>query len=249
MNISVIKTNVIQPSVQQLTDVLDEHILKLEENSVVAISSKIVSLCEGSVVRTKSATKDQLVKQNAQYYLNRSASKYYAMLTITHNTLIGSAGIDESNCADHYVLWPKNPLNDAKLIASYLRTTHNIQNVGVLIVDSISRPLRIGIIGTSIAHWGFNELNSYIGAKDIFGKTMHTSSVNVAECLATSAVFAMGEGAEQTPIAIMTEIENITFNSNLGNSCYIAPPTTVQDDVYAPMLLSVKWRKNDSKMI
>lgn len=171
------------------------------------------------------------------------------MLTIAHNTLIGSAGIDESNCDGYYVLWPKNPLSDAKVIASFLKNKFSLQNVGVIIVDSTSRPLRRGIIGTSIAHWGFQELNSYIGTKDIFGKTMQIARVNVAECLATSAVFAMGEGAEQTPIAIVKDIDNITFSGAVGGSCYDDKAIPVQDDVYAPLLMSVKWHKNDSKVV
>lgn len=76
MNISVIKTNVIYPSVKLLTDIIDTHITTLEEKSVVAISSKIVSLCEGSVIDSSTTTKDALVEQHAQYYLDRIISKY-----------------------------------------------------------------------------------------------------------------------------------------------------------------------------
>jgi len=166
--------------------------------------------------------KTLLIISESQKYIARSESQYNAIITIVHNTLMLAAGIDESNSDGMYVLWPKNPLKTAQTIYEFLANKFNTNNFGVLIVDSTSRPLRIGTIGTSLAHWGFKELNNYIGSKDLFGKEMKVSQSNIAESLATAAVATMGEGNEQTPLAIISDIPFVNFNKNSGTSCYNA---------------------------
>ena len=97
MNIQPIKTSIIYPSSINLIELIDTYITDVPENSVIAISSKIVSLCEGSVCNPEHTTKDTVIQQSAQLYLDRSVSKYHALLTITHHTLMLAAGVDESN--------------------------------------------------------------------------------------------------------------------------------------------------------
>ena len=71
MNIKPIKTHKIQPN-ENLFEILDKYLPKLEEKSVVAISSKIVGICEGRVVKIskdKKQQKETLIKQEADFYL------------------------------------------------------------------------------------------------------------------------------------------------------------------------------------
>ena len=244
MNIHPIKTSVIYPSSINLIELIDTYITDVPENSVIAISSKIVSLCEGSVRDPEHTTKDTVIQQSAQLYLDRSVSKYNALLTITHHTLMLAAGVDESNSNGLYVLWPKNPLLSAQEVMAFIKHKFKRTNIGIIVVDSTSRPLRIGSIGTSLAHAGFLELNDYIGTDDLFGKTMAVSQANVAECLATTAVLAMGEGAEQTPIAVISGLRNITFDSSAAGTCYNQPASTISDDIYAPLIMNANWHNS-----
>jgi F420-0:gamma-glutamyl ligase len=71
------------------------------------------------------------------------------------------------------------------------------------------------------------------------------TKVNVADALAGAAVLVMGESNEQTPLAVITDIPFVQFQSrnptNIElNSLHIA----IEDDVYAPLLTSVHWKKN-----
>lgn len=244
MNIRAIKTNVIHPSKQSLIHIIDSYIQDVSEKTVLAVSSKVVSLCEGSVYNPTDFTKDDIIRRSAEVYLDRSASKYNSMLTITHNSLMLAAGVDESNSDGMIVVWPKNPLKIAQDITTFIKNKYTINDFGVVIVDSTSRPLRIGSIGTSLAHTGFLELNDYIGKSDLFGKTMTVSQANVAECIATAAVLAMGEGAEQTPLSLFSNIENITFDAQAYGTCFQKSSTFIDDDIYAPLLNSIKWQSS-----
>jgi len=58
MHTQAIKTEPILPNRTNLLEVIDKNIVGLQNNSIVAISSKIVSLCESSVERADLNDKD-----------------------------------------------------------------------------------------------------------------------------------------------------------------------------------------------
>ena len=52
----------------------------------------------------------------------------------------------------------------------------SLKNVGVIITDSRTTPLRWGVTGFSIAYSGFEPLKNYIGTKDILEKDLSSQS-------------------------------------------------------------------------
>lgn len=244
MKISAIKTNKILPGKKTLFQVLDRYVPSLPERSVLVVTSKIIAICEGSVVRMEDADKDDLIKQESTYYLPRDQNKYNVSLTITRNNLVATAGIDESNANGHYVLWPKNLQKSANEIRSYLKKRFKLKNVGVLISDSRTTPLRWGVTGIAIGHSGFAALNNYIGKPDIFGRMIEHTMVSVVDALAAAAVYVMGESNEQTPLAVVEDIPSITFqNRNPSDKELKKKAIALEDDLYAALLTSVKWKK------
>jgi F420-0:gamma-glutamyl ligase len=167
------------------------------------------------------------------------------MFTITKNSLMLSAGIDESNSDGNFVLWPKNPLQTAKSIHYLITQKLNIRDFGVIIADSTSKPFRLGTTGLSLAHWGFKELNNYIGNNDLFGRTITVSKANVAEGIASAGVLVMGEGSEQTPLALATQLDFVKFNNKYGGTCYNNAPNSYTKDLYEPFWKAVKWNKGE----
>ena len=244
MKITPVKTHKITTKDTDLFLILDKYLPKLKEGSVVAITSKIVAICEGRLVDPKSIDKDELVKQEAEVYLPRSMSKYNFLLTLKRNMIIASSGIDESNANGLYVLWPENPQETANTIREYLQEKFNIKNVGVVITDSRTSPLRWGVTGIALAHSGFSALNNYIGKKDIFKNPLRVTMANVADGLAAASVLSMGEGAEQTPMAVT---ENVPFVEFQGRNPTVKElkqlRIELKDDIYAPMLTGVKWKR------
>jgi dihydrofolate synthase / folylpolyglutamate synthase len=54
----------------RLSEVLDKHLTGLEEGSVLAITSKIVGICEGQIVPIGSIEINELVKRESDYFLD-----------------------------------------------------------------------------------------------------------------------------------------------------------------------------------
>lgn len=246
MLVKTVKTRALIPPKDDLLSVIKESILNLKENSIIVVTSKVVSIWEGRCVKISAVkSKDDLIKQEADLYLDKEASKYDVMLTIKNNILIPTAGIDESNADDHYILWPENPFLSAKKIYDFIKKQYGLKAFGIIISDSHTTPLRTGIIGIGIAYYGFNPLRNYIGKKDIFGRELKMSQTNIADSLATAAVYAMGEGAEQMPLAVIEDAGDIKFTDSPVKKDLLR--IDIKEDIYYPVLKSVKWKKRNKK--
>lgn len=244
MNINSVHTRAVTTGAISLTELLDESISELTDGSIVVITSKVVSLCENAVVPMDSANREDLIVQEADYYLPKTLSRYGHHFSIKYNTLIASAGIDESNGDGQYVLWPRDPWETANECRKYLKECFGVTNVGVIISDSTCQPLRLGTIGISIAHSGFKALRNYIDQPDIFGRPFDVSRANIANGLASAAVVAMGEGAEQTPIAVLSDMSFVEFEDTAVSADEIAElNVSLDEDLFAPFLTAVEWKK------
>lgn len=247
MKAQAYKTDKIKPN-DNLFDILDKNLPALKENSILAVTSKIVSICENNVIPVDKVDKTDLIYQEADKYLKKDESKYGFVLTIKNNILIPTAGIDESNGQNNYILWPKDPYKSANEIRKYLKNKFGLKNFGVIITDSKTTPLRWGTTGVAIAYSGLKPLNDYIGKKDIFGKEMRVTKANIMDALAVTAVLVMGEGSEQTPLAIIEETPFVQFCDNNPSKKEIKSLTIdINDDLYGPILTSVDWHTSQPK--
>ena len=243
MKIHSIKTHRIEKN-ESIFEILDQYVTSLAENSVLAITSKILSLTQGKVVDKDKADKYKLIRQESDAILETDHNPYGFHLTLKNGILIPSAGIDESNVNNVYVLYPENIQLAAAEIWEHLKSKHNIQNLGILITDSHTTIMRCGVTGIALGWCGFEPLYSYVGKSDLYENPLRVTQLNIVDALAVTAVFVMGEGNEQTPLAILSDIPKITFQDR--------PPTSeeeislsipMEDDLYAPLLQSVKWVK------
>lgn len=243
MNLSAIQTHAIKAG-ESLIEILDRYITTLEEDTIVAITSKVVSLCQGKVIpKQQVESKEALIQQEADAILEDENRPYGLYLTLKQNLLIPSAGIDESNGEGVYILYPEAVQETAATIWQHLKTKHHLKQVGVLITDSHTTPLRRGVTGIALGWCGFEPLYSYIGKPDIFGAPLRVTQINILDALAASAVFVMGEGAEQTPLVKIQQALKIQFTKQ--------PPSpeteasviiSMQEDIYAPLLRQAPWR-------
>ena len=224
-----------------LLESLPDH---MQENSVVVVTSKIIAICEGRVAEDTEEERDRLVEEEADYYLPRHSNKYDFCISIKNHTFSATAGIDRSNGNGQLVLWPKDPQKAVNSIREFLVGHFGVKNLGVMTTDSRTSPLRWGVTGTSLAHSGFAALKSYIGKPDIFGRPLHFEKLNIAESLAASAVTVMGEGDEQTPLAVIEDVPFVTFvDRNPTQEELDSLQIELEDDVFYPLLTSVNWKK------
>lgn len=243
MQVIAIKTDRVQANSTSLLKLLDTFVTDFSEGSILLITSKVVSLCEGRVLPIESSNKNELIKKESDFYLPGELSKYGYHFSIVRNTLIAAAGIDESNGGGNFVLWPKDPQQTANDVRVYLKERFNLKKVGVIITDSTCMPLRRGTHGIALGYSGFRALNDYIGKPDLFGRPFDVSQASVAEGLAASGVLAMGEGKEQTPVAIISDVPFVHFqdrNPTADELAYINMDR--KDDLFEPFLSSVDWQ-------
>lgn len=236
MLVEAIKTHRIECG-ENLEQIIDKYVTNINERTILVITSKIISICQGRTVAKGSITKEELIQQEADLVI-KSNNIYGIHLTIKNNILIPSAGIDESNGDNVYILYPENVQAVAESIWNYLRKKHQLKNLGILISDSHTTPMRRGVTGIALGWCGFAPLHSYIGKPDLYGHPLRVTQINILDSLATSAVFLMGEGSEQTPIAKIINAPKIEFVD--------LPPTTEEiesitihpeEDLYAPIFI------------
>jgi F420-0:gamma-glutamyl ligase len=194
-----------------------------------------------------SIDKQQLVKQESDYFLDLSLSKYNLSFSVVRGSLIPMAGIDESNGNGNYILWPKGPQKSAGEVRQYLKKRFSLKNVGVIITDSTARPLHYGTEGVGIGYSGFAPSNSYIGKPDLFGRDLKVSISNILDALAAAAVVVMGEGNEATPLAIINDLPFVKFQDREPTpkeleGFYLKH---MEDDLFGPFLKNAPWRKGE----
>lgn len=247
MIVRPIKTDKILPGAQDIFAILDKAIIELGERSVIVITSKILALCENRVEPTEGTDKEALIKRESDYYLPSSISRYGYHFTITRKTLISVAGIDESNSGgDYYVLWPKDPQKSANDIRRYMMSKFGLKELGVIITDSTSMPMRRGTLGIPIGYSGFKATNNYVGTPDLFGRDFTVSHGGIAIGLAAAGVVAMGEGTEQTPIAIIEDFPLVRFQDRDPTQEELDEFYIDQnEDLYEPFIGKADWQTGD----
>lgn len=246
MKVIALRTPRLSSNSGTIYEVLDNALPHLEEGSVIAITSKIISICEGNVVPKTETDKQQLVEQHSDLYLSAKLSKYGHQFTITNNTLIPMAGVDESNGEGNYILWPRDAQKSANDIRTYLAEKYELKKIGVLITDSTCQPLRKGTLGIALAHSGFLALRNYIGKPDLFGRPFGVTEANISGGLAATAVLAMGEGAEQTPLCLISDLTSIDFQSRVPTPQELAQISiSLEDDLFAQFLKAADWEKGN----
>ena len=246
MIVQTVKTKTLVPPKDDLLEAISASIASLEEKSIFVVTSKVVSIWQGKCVPMTSTTKDELVAQEADLYLPRNmVPGAWCMHTIKNNVFIPSAGIDESNAHGHYILWPDNLQKTAKELWQWLRKKYNVKDLGVIITDSHAIPLRRGVLGISLAHYGFVPLKDYRDEKDLFGRPFKMTQTNIADGLSAAAVTVMGEGSESTPICIIKDVPWVTFvlQPQVSRKPFSSFEIKTDEDLYYPLFASVSWKK------
>lgn len=200
MKIKAVKTSLFHEG-DDLSGFIIVHLPRLAEKAILVITSKIVALSQGRTVDPQKISWEKLIKKESQWVIPTK----YCYLTLKEGMIAPNAGIDKSNAAGKWILWPKDSYVVAEDLRQRLCRHYKIKKLGVLITDSRCLPLRKGITGVALGYAGFKGLRDYIGKGDIFGRKLKMSRTNVADSLAVAAVLLMGEAAEQTPLAVIED--------------------------------------------
>lgn len=234
MHIQPIKTRVFRER-ENLPDFIEAHIPSLKNESVLIVTSKIVALAEGRVVdEVNEKTKETLIKQESEFALKTK----WVWLTLTGGIVTATAGIDESNADGKLILLPKDSFLSASRIRRELMKRYKLTKLGVIITDSRTIPMRAGVVALALGYAGIRGIKDYRGEKDIFGRSFRFERVAVADSLATASALAMGEGAEQQPLAVVTDAP-VAFTERVNRTELFI---RLEDDMYLPFLKKIPTR-------
>lgn len=210
-----INTRVLLPPKDDLFRVLDDSSMNpLEEGDILMISSKILAIHQGRCVRKMGVDKLALIRQEADREI---CPIHDPCITIKDRALIPNSGIDESNGNGYYILWPHKVGELLRDIHQFFCQKFHIKKLGVLSVDSHVLPMRAGTVGISQASFGFLPTKNCIGERDIFGRELKISQINIADCLAGMSPILMGEGAECRPMVVARGVQGIDFCDDIGD--------------------------------
>jgi coenzyme F420-0:L-glutamate ligase/coenzyme F420-1:gamma-L-glutamate ligase len=180
----------------------------LMRGDVVVIAQKAVSKAEGSVVDLASVVPSSFALQVAsvtgkdpkvvEVVLAESVRIVRmdrgVLITETRQGFIcANAGVDTSNAAadGHVTTLPTDPDRSARTLRDSL--SREGTEVAVIVSDSFGRPWREGSVNVALGVAGMAALHDLRGQLDDRGRVLRTSTVAVADELASAAQLVMGE--------------------------------------------------------
>jgi coenzyme F420-0:L-glutamate ligase/coenzyme F420-1:gamma-L-glutamate ligase len=195
---------------------------QIREGDVVVVAQKIVSKAEGRVVDLASVTPSRKAVGLAKVHrkdprlveviLRESRRVVRArdgvLITETyHGFVCANAAVDQSNVQgeSQALLLPIDPDKSASRIRKEIRRLTG-KGVAVVIADTFGRPFRNGQTNVAIGISGMEPIKSYVGTKDMYGKSLRVTEIAVADEVASAAELVMGK-AIRVPVAIVRGYE------------------------------------------
>ena len=193
--------------------------LTLAQGDVLVIGQKIVSKAEGRYVDlndvTPSPEAERLSRETSkdprlvELILRESVEvlrKRDNLIVVEHKLgfVCANAGIDRSNVkgegdGEWVLLLPEDPDKSARELRAGLLAASGV-GIGVLINDSHGRAWRVGTVGVCIGVAGFPAIVDLRGEKDLFGYTLRSTVIGLADEIAAGASALMGQADERQPV-------------------------------------------------
>jgi coenzyme F420-0:L-glutamate ligase/coenzyme F420-1:gamma-L-glutamate ligase len=236
---------VIKSVLNQGIQFADGDILGIAETPLGTTEGRVIPLSDVTVSleANKLAQQYELIPEIAQLVLDEADEVLggipHVLLTIKNNTLMANAGVDKSNVPPGYA--SLLPL-DAKISATRIRTEVKSRlgvNIGVLILDSRTQPLRMGNIGMALGVAGFKPVADDRGRKDLFGNELRITRRAVADNLASACTAVMGESNESIPAVIIRDAPVELVDESIDSSVMWISP---EECMY--MAIFKQWRSN-----
>ncbi len=200
--------------------------IALEDRDIVVVTQKVVSKAEGRAVRLSEVEPSpeavelaKEVRQDARFIevVLRDSRGVMAMrpdLLVVENRqgiICANAGIDRSNIEQEgghddqdavVMLLPQDPDASARSLLDRLQSLSG-KTLAVLIIDTLGRPFREGVIGMAIGVAGMYPLIDMRGQTDLYGYEMRRTVINRADEIAAAASMLMGQTTARLPVVVV----------------------------------------------
>ena len=232
MQLFGIKTPLIKPG-DDFADVLIESLessgITLQDNDIFILAESAVATAEGRIVNLEDIKPSKKALELSKVYQNdprkmeliiRESEEILGgipgvVVTITKGVLSPSAGIDNSNAPEGYVvLLPADPRKSAIQIRKKLMKKYNC-NIAVIVGDSRTQPLRLGCVGIALGCAGITPVEDIRGRKDLFGKPLLITRRATADNLVSAAQVIMGEADESTPAVLIRDAPAVFMDESV----------------------------------
>lgn len=194
----------------------------LADGDLIVVAQKIVSKAEGAVaVIADQRPSDEAVElaetlgkdpRLVQIVLDQSARVVRAVpgvliVETVHGFICANAGVDQSNIEGEGLVTtlPVDSFRSAAVIRSTVAERTGC-DVGVLVSDTFNRPWREGSTNVAIGVAGFDPISDLRGSIDDFDREMTTSTVSLADEVASTAQLVMGESG-RVPVALVRGVD------------------------------------------
>lgn len=210
---------------------LSDNNISLEDGDIIVIAQKIISKSENRYINLDDVIPSQDALDLGEE-LNRDPAfiqsildESKAIISTEKNVIIVehnlgfihiNAGIDRSNIPQDknlVLLLPTDPSNSAAIIESFISRSLNI-NISVVITDSMSRPYRSGVTNFALASANMQSLIDLKGETDIYGNTLKSTEIAIADELAAAAGLLMGQGDELKPVILIKGFSKSSYDIN-----------------------------------
>jgi coenzyme F420-0:L-glutamate ligase len=215
---------------------LEEKGYAVKEGDIIAFADKVIAMCDGRYVNYEKVKPSKKAKSLAEQHclepgfvelVIRNADAIYggvprALLTLKNDIIIANAGIDHKNVPKNFAsMWPSNPDDTAAELRDQIEVRTG-KKVGVILVDSHVVPMRMGTLGFALGIAGFKPIKDCRGMKDLYGKPLLITRINIADDVACAAHFLMGETDERISIVILRNT-NIEITNNFDPRELVIP--------------------------
>lgn len=194
---------------------------RLHAGDVVVVAQKIVSKSENRFVRLSSVSPSDRAKAIAREIgkdprlvdvilseSKRVVRQRHDLLIVEHRLgiVLANAGVDQSNVGvnsgDRVLLLPLDPDGSAEALRAALSRRYDC-TVAVIVNDSVGRAWRRGTVGIALGAAGLPALLDLRGQADLYGRSLRTSMVALADEIAASASLLMGQADEGQPVVVV----------------------------------------------
>lgn len=226
---------------------------ELENHDILGLAETPLGTTEGQIVKLSDVDVSPYAHNLAeQYTLSPEVAQLvvdeadeilggipHVLLTIKNNTLMANAGVDKSNVPPGFAsLLPLDSRGSAERIRNEAKDRLGV-DIGVIVIDSRTQPLRLGNIGMALGVAGFRPVADDRGRADLFGNVMRITRRAIADNLASACTAVMGESNESHPAALIRGAPVTFVDESFDSSEMWISPT---ECMY--MAIFEQWRTN-----
>ena len=219
--------------------------IEIENGDVIVVAQKIISKSENryknikDIVPTKKAIDLGKELQRDPGFIQIILDESSKIISTDKNIILVehklgliniNAGIDRSNIDqkdDIVLLLPENPSISAKKLQLDIEKLIN-RSISIIITDSMTRPYRSGVTNFALASSNIQSLIDLKGEQDIYGNTLKSTEIAIADELSAAAGLLMGQGNDAQPVVIIKGFNRDNYSKNDAINLIVKE----EDDLY-----------------